>query len=495
MHSNRRMKISCPRFGRTRVGAALLLALAMICAPATVRMANAQNLAEDDLYTLSRMVVFGTEAQNREALFRLRQRGSSDSVPGLILALRYGRFDHEVNQTLASLTGNRSARGWDEWMVWQQGRPEPNLTDSYLRLKLDVLARIDRRFNRFFNRPGLAHEIRLEEIAWRGLPVDGIGALTDPEMISAAAAAEFLTPDELILGVEIDGDARAYPLRILDWHEVINDVIGETPVTVAYCPLCGTGVLYATKIAGREAPLEFGSSGLVYRSTQLVYDRQTDSLWDLFSGRPVVGPLTGAGIELETLPIVMTRWSDWLQRHPDSRVLSRDTGFDHPYIPGAAHSGNANNPNPLFPVVLNDHRMAPKDLVFGIRLPVGNKAWPLDTFTGGRVLNDTIGGVDVVLIGDAEGRTVRAYRREGVTFTATASPRVLYRLDPDGPGEAVAQGGPEHQEVWRVSEEGLIGPNNAVLPRLPGLTAYWFAWSGHLGQGAVLYAPDNVPTD
>ncbi len=490
MHSIRRIKDSC-----LRVGAALLAAAAMIGAPAVAQLASAQDLAEDDLYTLSRTVVFGTEAQNREAIFRLRQRGTTDSVPGLILALRYGQFDYAVEQALASLTGNRSARGWDEWMVWQQGQPEATLSDSYLRLKLDVLTRVDRRFNRFFNRPGLAHAIRLEEIAWRGLPVDGIGALTDPKMISAREAAEFLIPDELVLGVEIDGDARAYPLRILDWHEVINDVIAETPVTVAYCPLCGTGVMYATEIEGRETPLEFGSSGLVYRSTQLVYDRQTNSLWDLFSGKPVVGPLTGAGIELETLPIVMTEWADWQQRHPDTRVLSQDTGFGHPYIPGAAHSGSANSPDPLFPVAVTDHRMAPKDLVFGIRLPSGNKAWPLDAFAGGQVINDTIGSVDVVLIGDAESRTVRAYRRDGHMFTATASPRVLYRLGSEEPEDVGAQGGPENQEVWRVSEDALIGRNDAALPRVAGLTAYWFAWSGHVGQSAALYAPDNVPTD
>lgn len=468
MDDNRPLTVRAWAFGAA-------LALAAFCTPAA-----GQSLAEDDLYALSRMVVFGSEAQSREALFRLRQRGGLEAVPALILALRYGEHDYAVGQTLSSLTGHRSAQGWDDWMVWQQGRADLVADPSYLRLKLDVLSRVDRRFNRFFNRSGLDHAIRLEEIAWRGLPVDGVGALTDPKMIPASLAAQYLTPDELVLGVEINGDERAYPLRILDWHEVINDVVGRVPVAVAYCPLCGTGVMYATEVAGRETPLEFGSSGLVYRSTQLVYDRQTESLWDLFSGRPVVGPLTGSGIVLETLPIVMTRWADWYQRHPDTRVLSPDTGFDHPYIPGAAHAGNANSPEPLFPVALSDYRMAPKDLVFGIRLADGNKAWPLTAFAGGAVINDAIGPVDIVLIGDAEGRTVRAYRRDGREFSATASPRVLYAAG---------------QEAWRVSEERLVGPDGESLPRLPGLTAYWFAWSGHLGQSAALYAPDSVPTD
>ena len=129
---------------------------------------------------------------------------------------------------------------------------------------------------------------------------------------------------------------------------------------------------------------------------------------------------------------------------------------------------------------VTDYRMAPKDLVFGIRLPAGDKAWPLDSFAGGAVINDSIGPVDVVLIGDAESRTVRAYRRDGHVFAASASPRVLYTAE---------------QQVWRVSEEMLLGPNGAKLPRLPGLTAYWFAWSGYVGQRAALYALDSVPTD
>ena len=470
MHGIRRMKHRA-----TGLVTALLLVLALAGAQAT-----AQDLAEDDLYRLSRMVVFGTEGQSREALFRLRQRGGEDAVPALIMALRYGQNRNAIERTLGSLTGDRDPRGWDEWMVWQQGRPDMPMVESYLRLKLDVLNRFDRRFNRFFNHPDLAHEIRLEEIAWRGLPVDGVGALTDPKMAPSAIADSYLTPDELVLGVELNGDAKAYPLRILDWHEVINDVIGNTPVTVAYCPLCGTGILYATEVEGREEPIEFGTSGLVYRSRQLVYDLQTDSLWDLFSGRPVVGPLSGSGIELPTLPIVMTRWSDWRQQHPDTRVLTSDTGYDHPYIPGAAHAGNADSPEPLFPVAVTDYRMAPKDLVFGMRLAEGDKAWPLDIFAGGAVVNDNVGPLDVVLIGDAESRTVRAYRRDGHSFTPSASPRVLYSED---------------EEVWRVTEEVLQGPNGATLPRLPGLTAYWFAWSGHVGQRAALYALESIPTD
>lgn len=460
---------------RTAFGLALLMCLAALAVSAG---ALAQEQA-DDIYRLTRMVVFGSAQQGRQALIRLGRDGRQDVVPALILARRYSGIGPEIDRTLSTLTGNRSAAGWEDWMVWLQRRDDVAAEESYLRLKLDVLARIDRRFNRFFNRPDLAHEIRLEEIAWRGLHVDDVRALTDPAMIPARSA-DYLDPDDLVFGIEIDGDARAYPLRILDWHEVVNDVIGEVPVMLAHCPLCGTAVLYDTAVDGLDTPLEFGNSGLVYRATQLVYDRRTDSLWDLFAGRPVVGPLAGSGIELATLPMVTTRWAEWRQRHPGTLVLSPDTGFAHPYIPGAANGGLMRDPEPPFPVATDDYRMAPKDLVYGVRLPEGSKAWPVASFAEQRVINDRLGGAEIVLIGDADSQTVRAYRREGHEFTATGSPRVLNGTN---------------ASIWRVAEEALLGPDGARLARVPGLTAYWFAWSDRQGGAAELYAPDSVPTD
>ena len=145
----------------------------------------------------------------------------------------------------------------------------------------------------------------MEEIAWGGVLVDGIPALDNPRMTTASAAS-YLNPDDPVFGVEINGDARAYPLRIANWHEMVNDVVGGVPVSLAYCTLCGSGILFDGRVAGRAEPFTFGSSGLLYRSNKLMYDRQTDSLWEQFAGHPVTGKLTGSKIELKLLLLVLT---------------------------------------------------------------------------------------------------------------------------------------------------------------------------------------------
>ena len=121
-----------------------------------------------------------------------------------------------------------------------------------------------------------------------------------------ASDAEYLLDTDLVFGIEINGDARAYPLRIMGWHEMVNDVIGGVPVALAYCTLCGSGILFDTQLEGTDEPLVFGSSGLLYRSNKLMFDRKTNSLWNQFSGEPVVGPLVGSDIKLKVRPITLS---------------------------------------------------------------------------------------------------------------------------------------------------------------------------------------------
>jgi hypothetical protein len=301
--------------------------------------------------------------------------------------------------------------------------------------------------------------------------VDGIPALDNPAMIGASAAG-YLNSDDPVFGVEINGDARAYPLRIANWHEMVNDVVGGVPVSLAYCTLCGSGILFNGRASGRAEPFTFGSSGLLYRSNKLMYDRQTDSLWNQFTGRPVMGQLTGSNIELKVLPLVLTSWSEWRPRHPDTRVLSLDTGFRRDYGPGVAYRDYFASPELMFPALVKDRRLRQKDLIFGLRVPGGVKAWPLDVFANGTVINDRVGFRDVVLIGDASGRGVRAYEARGSRFTRGAS------SDEMRAGDA----------RWHVTESALIGPGGESLPRLPGHVAYWFAWAGYF-ENAVLGGP------
>jgi hypothetical protein len=181
----------------------------------------------------------------------IRARGGTDLVAPLIEVLRYRpRSGSELAAILDSLTGERIGHDWHEWMLWQEAHPEITPYPGYAAFKADVLALIDPAF-RLFIQADVAHEIRLEEIVWGGVAKDGIPALVDPAHIPAAEA-DWLEDDELVFGLALNGDVRAWPLRILDWHEMANDVVGGVPVALAYCTLCGSGILFKTAREGGE---------------------------------------------------------------------------------------------------------------------------------------------------------------------------------------------------------------------------------------------------
>ena len=450
---------------RLLLGVWLVLALAPFGGP----RAEEDTFSPASVDELVRQVFVPDPAVRRQVLRVLENRGQVDVVPGLIQVMRFMRDGEDIDRTLAALTGEPAGQKWPAWALWLQGHPEIEPFEGFDAFKADVMAVIDPEFRRFLY-PGVAHEIRLEEILWGGVPKDGIPALTNPTLI-APTEATWLTPDELVFGVEIEGDARAYPLRILDWHEMLNDVVGGVPVALAYCTLCGSGILYETRVEGRVEPFVFGSSGFLYRSNKLMYDQATHSLWNQFTGRPVVGPLTSSGIELDVLPVVIAPWRDWLEAHPATRVLSLETGFERDYTLGRPYGDYFASPELMFPVLVRDARLAPKDYVFALRVDEAQKAWPLAAFDGGRVLNERIGEVPVVLVGSAAGRTVRAYRSDGRRFAAGAEPATLQA---DGAS-------------WRIEEDALVGPGGARLARLPGHIAYWFAWQAFI-EGAPLAA-------
>jgi hypothetical protein len=446
-----------------------LFAIALCCITVCSATAGrAEMSAAADLDAAAHRAIAGNVRERFEAIAWLLENGDVGSVAVLIQLLRWLPDDEDaIVARLRHLTGADPGSRWFDWMLWQQAHPKVTPYPGYAGFLADLLAGVDPRFRRFL-RADVAHAIRLEEIAWGGVPVDGIPALDNPRLIAANEAA-YLNDDDAVFGVEINGDARAYPLRIANWHEMVNDVVGGVPVSLAYCTLCGAGILFDGRVAGREHPFTFGSSGLLYRSNKLMYDRQTDSLWNQFTGRPVVGALTGADLELRVLPVVLTSWAQWRTRHPMTRVLALETGFRRDYRPGAAYHDYFASPELMFPALMNDKRLAHKDLVFGVRVPGGVKAWPLTDFADGAVINDHVGFVDVVLIGDPQGRGARAYRADGHRFARGASA-----------DELVA--GEEH---WRVSEENLVGRDGRTLPRLPGHVAYWFAWAGYFENAAL----------
>lgn len=420
----------------------------------------------------SRFLLFGSNSLRRQTLRWARRRGDTDMVAALIYAMRYlGPEDRrEVLPVLQKLSGKSIGDNWFRWMQWQQEHPELVPFDHFDLFLVGILGSIDSGFKDFIY-PNVEHSIRLEEVVWGGARSkdDGIPAINHPAMISAATAS-YLSDDELVFGVAMNGDVRAYPYRIMDWHEMLNDVVGGVPVSLAYCTLCGSGILFDTRVEDREEPFEFGSSGLLYRSNKLMFDRATESLWNQFTGKPVVGKLTHSGISLKTLPLVTTHWGDWKTSHPDTKVMSLDTGFERDYRPGKPYGKYFASPKLEFPAAQVDKRLAQKDQVFGLRISGAEKAWPLNRFKGGKVINDRVGALTLVLVGNAETNSVRAYRGNGQNFRLGSKDLRILKSET---GE------------WRVQEDALHGPDNERLTRLPGHIAYWFAWSNYLGSAPV----------
>ncbi|MEX2393677.1 MAG: DUF3179 domain-containing (seleno)protein, partial [Actinomycetota bacterium] len=176
--------------------------------------------------------------------------------------------------------------------------------------------------------------VPLDEIVSGGPPPDGIPPIDRPKFVTVSQADDWLADTEPVILLDHRGDVRAYPLQILTWHEIVNDVVGGDPLTVTFCPLCNSAIAFererattrdARRLVGDERTvLDFGTSGRLYRSNLVMYDRQTKSLWIQFTGKAVAGPFMGA--ELEKLPVQIVAWSEFARAHPDGRVLSRDTG-------------------------------------------------------------------------------------------------------------------------------------------------------------------------
>lgn len=427
--------------------------------------------AEPDLVALSKHILTGSEAQRKAAADVIVERGGSDMIPSLVLLMRIGGSHVTTQQALEALTGEKLTT-WRDAMLYQQAHPDIKPHPSYYDLKLWYWGGIDKHFLTLFDQPVTPEKqrIRFEEITWGGVQFDGIPSLDNPELI-AAQDADYLLNDDLVFGVDINGDTRAYPLRVMGWHEMFNDVIGGVPVALAYCTLCGAGILFETKPDGRPQKFVFGSSGLLYRSNKLMFDRQTNSLWNQFTGEPVLGSLAHSGIKLKIRPVTITTWQQWRNDYPQTKVLSLNTGHVRDYDSGVVYRDYFASPDLMFPAIVDQSRLLQKDQVYGIRTFGGAKAWPLEAFETKPVINDSVGLQNVVLIGDAASQTVRAYERDELVF--------------EGDHKSLTSSG----NRWKVSENALIGPDGQRLPRVAGHVAYWFAWDGYLGAKSELYVP------
>ena len=379
----------------------------------------------------------------------------------LVELIRYTPDPESQRRILSVLergTGQRLATRLEMWWEWIW-RTNPGTHPRYAAFKAELYASIDSSFVEYFDDDPPAN-IRLDEIRWGGVRRDGIPPLDHPKMISAAEAG-YLEDDNVVFGVALDGDARAYPKRILAWHEMFKDSIAGEHYTGVYCTLCGTMILYRSAFEGVHH--ELGTSGFLYRSNKLMYDRATMSLWSTFAGEPAVGPLVGQGIRLEPRYVVTTTWGEWRRRHPESLVLSLDTGHERDYGEGVAYKDYFATDRLMFSVPELDYRLRNKDEVLALRFPeaAGEQLAIWVVFLSrNHVYHDTLGGRDFVVLTDQSGAS-RVYETGGRRFARWDA--VSTAWDEDG-GE------------WTVGEDGLAGPAGERLARLPAHRAFWFGW-------------------
>ncbi|MBI4054872.1 MAG: DUF3179 domain-containing protein [Elusimicrobia bacterium] len=269
-----------------------------------------------------------------------------------------------------------------------------------------------------FLHPRTKTSVPLEELLRGGPPVDGIPALTNPKKLRVKEADRILAPDDAVLGILLNGESSAYPIRLLNWHEIANDTVGGVPIAVTYCPLCRSGIVFDRRVDSKET--EFGVSGLLYKSDLVMYDRSSKSLWSQILGQAIAGPSTGKA--LKRLPAVHTTWKEWGQKHPDTTVAAFTTGHGRDYSRDP-YQGYESRGEIYFSVGRQDPRLHPKEPVFGIRQGRNTLAVPERLVREKGAVRAKLGGEEIVF---RYQDGVRAFRKDG--------------------GE------------------------------IPGATAYWFAW-------------------
>ena len=242
------------------------------------------------------------------------------------------------------------------------------------------------------------HSVLYSEILSGGPPKDGIPALKDPQFVSISEADAWLKPAEPVILVQVGEDARAYPIQILIWHEIANDTVGDEPLVVTFCPLCNTAIAFKRTVKGQV--LDFGTTGRLRYSNLIMYDRQTETWWQQATGEAIAGELTGT--QLEFYPATIISWQDFKISFPQGRVLSRETGYlrdygENPYV----GYDDVNHPPFLYEGPPIPDRLPPVARVLTIDLNGEAVAYPYETLEKLSVVNDTVGGEEIVVIWQA----------------------------------------------------------------------------------------------
>lgn len=329
-------------------------------------------------------------------------------------------------------------------------------------------------------------KIDLSELR-RGAPKDAIPAIDAPTFVSIDAAREWVAPKEPVVAVEHNGVTRAYPLQILTWHEIVNDSIGGTPVAVTFCPLCYSAIAFERVVDGE--PVTFGVSGLLRNSDLVMYDRRTETLWQQFTGKAIVG--THAGTTLRLVPAQILSFRQFARNHPDGRVLSRDTGHDRRYGQNP-YAGYDDVDEPPFAYDgPTDNRLPPKEKVVAVSVNGTHKAYPHSTTREQRVINDTVNGQPLVVfhapgpVSALDARRISASKEVGATgvFDRRVDGCALrFRYAGNGQFEDTATG-----SVWTITGRAVEGPMKGTrLTRIAHGDYFSFSWFAFRPDG-ILY--------
>ena len=410
---------------------------------------------------MMRQLVREEPEKRKEALTYLDEHWRDSFVPMILEVLSLtpaSAIEQRLYKLLKTKTDQKWGRNLDEWFEWWWSE-DRKLHLFYPAFKALIYMPIDSKFADYFLSKYPA-KIRLDEVRWGGVPQDGIPPLRFPSMISAEEA-RYLRDSNIVFGLEVNGDARAYPKRILAWHEMFVDEVGGVPVTGVYCTLCGSMILYKSVHDGVHYKL--GTSGFLYRSNKLMYDKETQSLWNTIWGKPVIGSLAEKDIELERLSIVTTTWGAWRGRHPDTQVLALKTGHKKDYSEGAAYRDYFATDALMFPVPKLDRSLRNKDEVLSLifsEYPDEPVAISVRFLRKNRIYHDRVGNLNFVVLTDKSAAS-RVFRADGHRFS---------RWDLD---RSVTD---EEGASWTLHEDRLESSDGRTLSRLPSHRTFWFGW-------------------
>lgn len=305
---------------------------------------------------------------------------------------------------------------------------------------------------------GVKHIISLDKIKGGGPPKDGIPSIDNP-VFANVQSSHFISDSDTVIGLEINGDAKAYPLFILVWHEIVNDNVGGTPVAVTYCPLCYTNQVFERVINGQE--VEFGTSGKLYNSNLLMYDRFTESYWSQALGMAVKGELSG--YKLNLIPFDVITWGDWKVLHPDTLVLTTDTGHIRSYATDP-YGNYYTEPRILFPVEHSDDRMHPKEIILGFNQGNIYKAYKQNDIESSTIINDSIDETPVLL--------VSLFSQNSRAFERTLDDKIL---DFEYIENKIID--TQTNSEWNYDGLSLSGEyEGRQLERMPIEPGFWFEW-------------------